>query len=475
MTTAAPKLFISYSWSNALHEQWVVQLAESLVESGVDVLLDKWDLREGHDTIAYMEQMVTDPAIQKVLIICDETYAQKADGRDGGVGTETQIISKGVYEKTTQEKFVAVIASRDAEGKPYLPTYYSSRIYIDPSDNDRYASEFEKLLRWVFNKPLYVKPTLGSRPSFIDEPASISLGTTTVYRRCLDALRQGKSFAPGAIDEYFEIFAVNLERIRLESDSTDDAVVESIEKFMPYRNEYISLVQTIAQYSPIDANGEKVHRFLERIYSYTKPAAGAVAFNTWQFQNYKYIIHELFLYTLAVFLRHERFHLANVLLEQPYYLRADEFRSASAANSYTEFYQSVEALEHRKRRLQSNRISLHADLLQEHVAPGFDLRYLMQADFVAFMRNEIVGGGRRWWPVTLVYLGRHHGPFEIFARSASSAYFDRAKVILGVSRKQDIEALLQKYETGDRRLPRFDWSEINPSALLGFDELCTSR
>lgn len=93
-----PKLFISYSWSNPTHEQWVIDLASELTESGVHVILDKWDLKEGHDAVAFMEKMVTDSDISKVAIICDEVYAAKADGRAGGVGTETQIISREVYE-----------------------------------------------------------------------------------------------------------------------------------------------------------------------------------------------------------------------------------------------------------------------------------------------------------------------------------------------------------------------------------------
>lgn len=78
-----PKLFISYSWSNPAHEQWVIDLANELTESGVYVFLDKWDLKEGHDSVAFMEKMVTDPQIAKVAIICDEIYASKADGREG--------------------------------------------------------------------------------------------------------------------------------------------------------------------------------------------------------------------------------------------------------------------------------------------------------------------------------------------------------------------------------------------------------
>lgn len=90
------KVFISYSWSNATHENWVIDLATELRNSGVDVILDKWDLKEGHDSISFMEKMVTNPDVKKVIIISDKQYANKADGRDGGVGTETQIISKEI-------------------------------------------------------------------------------------------------------------------------------------------------------------------------------------------------------------------------------------------------------------------------------------------------------------------------------------------------------------------------------------------
>ena len=164
---SSPKLFVSYSWSTPEHEQWVVDLATELVNNGVDVVLDKWALREGHDSIAFMEKMVTDPSITKVLLVCDRMYSMKADGRAAGVGTETQIISAEVYAKESQDKFVAVLAERDDSGKPFLPTYYKSRIYVDLSESDRYAENFEKLLRWIFDKPLFVRPELGKPPSFI--------------------------------------------------------------------------------------------------------------------------------------------------------------------------------------------------------------------------------------------------------------------------------------------------------------------
>jgi hypothetical protein len=88
------------------HEDWVLELATKLMDDGIEVVFDKWDLKEGQDIFAFMESMVTSPDISKVLVICDKGYRDKANNRIGGVGTETQIITKEVYSKAHQEKFI---------------------------------------------------------------------------------------------------------------------------------------------------------------------------------------------------------------------------------------------------------------------------------------------------------------------------------------------------------------------------------
>ena len=131
-----PKVFVSYSWTSDEHQRWVLDLATALRENGVDVILDKWDLREGHDAIAFMERMVTDESVEKVIIVLDRRYSEKANDRKGGVGTETQIITPQIYEKADQDKFVGVVSEVDADGKPFKPAYYASRIHIDLSNED---------------------------------------------------------------------------------------------------------------------------------------------------------------------------------------------------------------------------------------------------------------------------------------------------------------------------------------------------
>ena len=106
----APKVFLSYSWSSPEHTEWVLELAGRLRDpGGVEVVLDRWHLRPGQDKYNFMEQMVQDETVRKVLMICDRAYTEKADARKGGVGDETQIISSEVYKSVDQKKFLPII------------------------------------------------------------------------------------------------------------------------------------------------------------------------------------------------------------------------------------------------------------------------------------------------------------------------------------------------------------------------------
>lgn len=178
-----PRVFVSYSWSSVEHQEWVIDLAKDLVANGVDVVLDKWSLREGQDKYHFMEQMVADPTVKKVILVCDRRYEEKADSREGGVGTESQIVSKEIYESVAQTKFVAVVTEYDNDGNPCTPAFFKSRVYIDMSTPSKRYESLEQLLRWIYDKPLHEKPALGRRPSFLEREAALALGTAGQFQR----------------------------------------------------------------------------------------------------------------------------------------------------------------------------------------------------------------------------------------------------------------------------------------------------
>lgn len=472
MSEENPKLFISYSWTSPGHEEWVLQLATELRDNGIDVIIDKWDLKEGHDANAFMEKMVTDPSIKKVAIICDRVYAEKADGRSGGVGTETQIISAEVYAKADQNKFVAVVPEKDDRGKAFLPVYYRSRIYIDLSDSDLYTKNFEQLLRWVYDKPLYVRPEMGKKPAFLEDSQISTLGTASRAKRVLDAIRNNKDYCRGALNEYLEVFATNLERFRLKENGGefDDRVIENIEQFIPYRNEAIEVLFSLAQYRETPDTIDQVHRFFEGLIPFMFRPEHITRYQESDFDNFRFIIHELFLYAVAGYLKHERYDsLASLLRPDYFFEKNDEGRMVP----FSIIRQYMKSLENRNKRLSLRRYSLRADLLVQRVkGTGIAEKQLIQADFILFIRgslNVLRYGAMRWYPETLLYSDSR--TLEVFARAQSKVYFDKIKCLFDIESKEDLKPLLKAFDDGSVQLPVWEFESFSPTALLGYQQL----
>jgi hypothetical protein len=469
-----PKLFISYSWSNPDHERWVLELATELREAGVDVILDKWDLREGHDAFAFMERMVTDEAIKKVILICDQTYVRKANSRKGGVGTEAQIITSEIYGSQDQSKFVAVIRERDVDGKPLVPAYYSSRIHIDLSDPSRYAVSYEQLVRWIFDKPLYEKPPLGSKPAYLAEQQNtVHMATAAPFRRAIDAIRNGREYTVPALTEYLNAFSIELEKFRISSSDKqfDERFIESIEVFLPYRNELISLFIAAATYNHTEEVIKAFHRFFEALLRYTKPPTGMSRYTDVDFDNFKFIIHEIYLYFVACLIKFERFYSLNTFLLMDFFV-AD---SREPMQTFVVIRWYLKTLAIRNQRLELRRLSLRADLLKERCRDnGIEFDKLMAADLVLFIRSRsIPEAPHGWWPDTLLYVGHFARHFEMFARSNSRQYFDQIKHLLGVGNKDELGRLLEKIEEDPNGIPRWEFDSFNPRVLLGFDQMAT--
>lgn len=473
----SPKAFISYSWTSPEHESWVLNLATELREVGVDVILDKWDLKEGHDAIKFMEQMVANPEIAKVILICDHQYAEKTDGRSGGVGTEAQIISPAIYSKADQDKFVAVITEIGPDGRPYLPTYYKGRIYIDLSGDEVYAQNFEQLVRWIFDRPVHAKPALGKVPSFLLDDQAPTLANAALQRRAIDATRNAKVYAKGAIDEYLDSCIGGLEAFRIAGGDPDfdDKVVNSIDEFLPNRTALIELFVALAQYRDGDETRQQLHRFFERLLPFLDAPKGMNQWRTTDFDNYAFIIHELFLYLMAILLRYERFESASKLMRQPYYVSN---RGGSNVVGFSGIRRFLESLRQRNQRLKTNRTSLHADLLEKRShASGVELHHLLQADFVLFVRGSLDalrGDGEQWWPEILVYSERYQGPFEIFARARSAEYFRNIIRLLDLQGKQNLAEMLKALSEGRLHSPKWNWHTLDTQSLLGFDQLAIS-
>lgn len=163
------RVFVSYAWTNNAYQKKVVDLATKLMNDGIDVILDKWDLHSGADRFSFMEKSVSES--DKVLILCNKAYKEKADNRYGGAGQETMIIAPEVYEKTASEKFIPIIMERSLFGEEYIPQYLKSLIYIDYTDKD-VESQYQNLLYAIYGVTKNIKPRIGDVPSYIKKRMS---------------------------------------------------------------------------------------------------------------------------------------------------------------------------------------------------------------------------------------------------------------------------------------------------------------
>ncbi|MCY4383866.1 MAG: TIR domain-containing protein [Nitrospinae bacterium] len=476
---AATKVFVSYSWSSNEHEEWVLRFATNLRQSGVDAILDKWDLREGHEANAFMEKMVSDPEITKVVIVSDRIYSERSDSRKGGAGTEAQIISKEIFQKEDQNKFVAVVTEKDDNGDPCLPAYYSSRKYIDFSDESRFSESFEQLLRWIADKPFHKKPELGNPPAYLNESENVvSLSTSASKRRAYDAITNLRGQEYPAAKEYFELFTRELEKFRLDPmvDPLTDDMLTNIQSFLPYRDECLDVVRAISRYTKDDRFSDLLHAFFERLARYFEAPEDIGSHKEFAFDNYKFFAYELFLHCGVLFIAEERYDLFNVLIERQYYIERRADFGSDPMVAFTVFRQYLKSLDYRNRQLDLRRYSVAADMLKERAASsGIEFRKIMEVDFIFFLRAGLAANGSytKWWPETLVYLGFAHRAFEIFERSRSSRYFEKIRPLLGNATKADLEHLIAGYEEAPNTLRMWDGFQIAPDILIGIQNLCT--
>ena len=170
----------------------------------------------------------------------------------GGAGTEAQIIPRSSTKERIQTKFVAVVTERNDEGEPYLPAYYTSRIFVDFSDRGRYSESFERLLRWIENKPSHKKPDLGKLPSYLADEVRQEYLSVPMPRRDVarDAIVEMKEHAYPATKDYFQLFTEELEkfRLRIDVDPLSDEFIKNLESFIPYRDECLDVIGGIARY-----------------------------------------------------------------------------------------------------------------------------------------------------------------------------------------------------------------------------------
>lgn len=160
-----PKVFISYSWDDEPHKEWVKRLADDLIDNGVDVILDQYEVQAGANISYFMEKSLVES--EKVLIIFTENYQAKATKRKGGVGVEYSILNTEVCQNiTNNKKYIPILRSGTTQTS--IPPFMRQFISIYMQDDSKYEEQIKEIIHCVFEKPLIPKPSIGKKPNYLE-------------------------------------------------------------------------------------------------------------------------------------------------------------------------------------------------------------------------------------------------------------------------------------------------------------------
>lgn len=154
-----PKAFISYSHDSQAHKQWVLEFTTRLRNSGVDAILDQWELQPGDDIPHFMEKNLA--TADRVLIICTDQYVKKANAGAGGVGYEKMIVTSDLMKTIDSNKVIPIIRQ---DGTHLVPTFLKTKLFIDFSRDGDAEYAYDELVRALVGAPLFKKPPIGNNP-----------------------------------------------------------------------------------------------------------------------------------------------------------------------------------------------------------------------------------------------------------------------------------------------------------------------
>lgn len=473
-----PKAFISYSWSTEAHKEQIRAWADQLIHNGIEVQLDQYDLREGHDKYFFMESMVRDPEVTHVLMFTDKKYVERANSRQAGVGTESQIISQEIYEKVTQSKFIPVVCEFDEDGQPYLPIFLKPMIWIDFSTPENASQNWEQLVRVLYNKPQFEKPTRGKAPLYIIDSSNIpSSPATSRFTALKQAVQLGKPglkrYRRDFLDSCFDLVTLIRERIRPETAHIGEQVLADCKALIPVRDHFIDWIHLEGDHTQESFDNELL-LLLEKILAVMEQPPRITGWeNAWN-EVQRVFKYEFFIYVIATLLKISRYKLLNKLLTTSYLL--PEYLATQVGKKFTDFTafygdsESLQILSPPNKRLNSPT----GEFVKQHATrTDTPFKSLIEADLLAMLMALIQP--KPFWHPNLAVYADYRKEFDFFVRATRHDDFKNLATITGIS---DAELLAKALNEGQTRLNTqqlYFHTHIDLRKLMNIDNLDTLR
>jgi hypothetical protein len=314
------------------------------------------------------------------------------------------------------------------------------RLYIDLSSLETYSYEYEKLLRNLFSRPIHVKPELGKPPPHLFDDDAIPTKTSKIIRNMKEFSRTNPRILRSLSKEFIEEFIHLLEAYRIkyseESDiSYDKLVLESIDKMLPIRDDFISFVELYCN-NKEELDPSLFEDFFEKLLEFTGPKKNAL-YAQIDFDNYRFLSWELFLYFVTIFLHHKEFSLLAKIINKDFIFKqghkVDDER-------YAIFCHAIKSIN-----------DIRGKKLIERKNIIYDETKLVTTDLILY--NLAPFNHTRWYPYVYLQNSMIDFDFEPFSRLKSKSYCEKIMPLFGVDRISDLREMIETYEFEDKSFP----------------------
>lgn len=447
------KVFISYAWTSQEHVDYVEQLAKRLTANGVYVILDQWDLKPGHDKYAFMETCVKDPTIDKVLMVVDKKYTEKADSREGGVGTESIIISKKVYDNVKNDKFIPIVTEFDEIGDPYLPVFLESRIFLNFADSQVFEEEYEKLLRLINDVPAKSRPSLGNFPSYLtDSPVNIYKSSYFVGA-VKNQLEKNKQAINRLSIEFFELFEEELwgfvhPDIRNIGVDKIELITKKLHDFQVLKKSFVDFISIVSSVEyEFDMN--YLITFFEKTHLYQRPRdENASQWYSVDYEVLRIVFQELFIYTISVSLKNANYDFAGELLNGTYVFDNPQYRGMEEDRSFCGIIIIPEIFDGHSRNVISPLGRYYLDNLYSLSKEEF-----VSADVICHIVSFLLrpnAANYSWYPYSNAHYGgaRSGIPLKFFKKLESRMFYEKVRPVFNNLNIDELKGLLLQYKAG---------------------------
>lgn len=402
-----PKVFISYTWSNEEYIRKVVDFANRLLSDGIDVVLDQFQMKLGHDMNNFMEKSVSDSSITNVLILLSPDYKEKADLRKGGAGIETQIISGEVYSNIENTKFIPILFEKRGESaQSCVPTYLKQRRWLDMSEDSDFESQYIDLVKTLYGRDKFVKNSLGSKPSWIDDENNTLVNQQIIVNKYKATRKEfnSKKAIYESLDTSLKLYgdlSITLKEVAFSN--------EKFEEFYPLfhqvRDPYLAFISE----AKFDDNlADNIHDFFSSCYELMVQNKDNIIYETLS----KIFIHELFIETIAIFLKTRNYVAISELVFTPYTVKKYSRNKLGYFNelfySNTDSYVDNISIYLGKKLYPNPEKGYYYSGIGEFWMRNIPYSYINKKEFIdadCLLSNlSIAGGFGHWFALTYLYL-----------------------------------------------------------------------